>query len=294
MLILSPSGNVASKYVFHTGPSERDLTDTLTAAALKRRWKRIAVLRPSGGKADSTIESFKASAKSAGIEVPFDISYASINYSSMQGAVERLFQIDLQARKDEFQKLVKSARDKAVKDGVPFNPKAVFLPPIVEFDAVFLPDDYRVARHMVRIFKYFGARNVPFIGNQEWRSPALVNPREPLLDGSMFGDVIGRYEDLPTTIRPATIGGAFFADPTQVTATDGGMIGYRAGDIILGVLAVKPSAKLRSDIATRLPALRDSRMTMFQGITAFGPGGASRWPASIFAVSSDQITLLPP
>jgi ABC-type branched-subunit amino acid transport system substrate-binding protein len=73
----------ASKYIFRVGPSEADLARTLALKADHRRWKRIAVLRPSGGKSDGIIAQLQAELKSLNIESTIDVPYASIDYKTI-------------------------------------------------------------------------------------------------------------------------------------------------------------------------------------------------------------------
>src|SRR5690606_24878972 len=98
------------------------------------------------------------------------------------------------------------ARRAAEAQRVPFDPRMVVLKPIVNFDAVLLPDDFRTARHFAKLFKFHQVDKLTMIGNHEWRSPALVEPYDDFLEGSFFADFIGSYAKLPAAVSAPTAG----------------------------------------------------------------------------------------
>src|SRR5690606_8271449 len=98
---------------------------------------------------------------------------------------------------------------------------------IVDVDAVFLPDDFRSVRHFAKLFKYFGVEKLAMIGNHEWRSPALIEPFDEFLEGSIFADFIGSYADIPRPLRVPVMGSPYFIHPENVIGVDFQLIGYR-------------------------------------------------------------------
>lgn len=57
-----------------------------------------------------------------------------------------------------------------------------------EFDAVFIPDSYKVASYLVAAMAQEGIENVVFLGNNRWNNAGLVEMSGQAVDGAVFVD----------------------------------------------------------------------------------------------------------
>lgn len=279
-----------SPYVFRVYPDEKRLAGTLADAADRRAYRRIAVLRPTGGKADKVTEYFKSAATAHGATIVFDLTYTPGNFESMQGVAQQLFQTDASLRADEYRLAYRKARQRAQAEGVAFDPRMVLLKPIINFDAVFLPDDFRSVRHMVKLFKFHMVDHLPVIGNHEWRSPALINPPEDFLDGSIFGDFVGSYAKLPASLGAQTTDSPYFVLPEQVGALDFGYIGYRVGRAAR--LGTQNAATIsRRRIAGVLAGAQSDGTGAFPRGPIFDRERQVNWPTYLFKLDGPSLVL---
>lgn len=290
MTLLTRDRDLVAKddQLFRLYPDEKRLAETLVAGALQRGYKRVAMIRPQGGKSDKLSDHFRKALKERGGAVIHDLVYTPDNFESMSAIGRTLFQTEAAERRDEYRRAYKRARDAATKQGVPFDPRMVVLKPIVDFDAVFLPDDFRTVRHFAKLFKFHMVDKLPMIGNHEWRSPALIQPFDPFLENSIFADFIGSYSKLPSSISAPTLDSPYFVAPQNVVPVDFNLIGYRAGRVAAAVARAKPVN--RKAVRTALVGTGGSDLG-FGSATAFDADRQGAWPTFLFSVQKERVNL---
>ena len=278
-----------SKYVFTLYPDQKHLADTLAAKAAQRGYKRFAVLRPAGGKSDRVAAYFRADVQQQGGQIVNDLIYTPGNFDSMQAVSRQLFKTDPAERADDYRQAMRRARRRAARKHVAFNPRMVVLKPIVDFDCIFIPDDFRTVRHFAKLFKYNQVDHLPLIGDHEWRSPALIDPFDSFLDGSVFADFIGSYTTLPPAVSAPTTISPYFVAADKVAAVDFQLIGYRAARAAR--LALAQPTLPRPHFADALRSLTSHSPAFFGTGPVFDAGRHSRWPTYLFTVSKQGLTL---
>jgi hypothetical protein len=289
MLVLSSEAQVgASRFAFRVFPSEQRLGAALATAAAQRGWKRIAALRPTDGRGDRLLRSFLAGAKERGLEVKVTQPYQPNESGSLDSAVRQIFRIDPRERAQELGQLQREAEKKAKDRGLAFDPRTVILKPIVEVDAILLPDHFRTLRHLTKILAYHGAGRVPLLGPQSWRTSALVDPPEPQLTGSLFVDFMGSYDALPEPLRVP--GDGFFAEPSKAAEADFTSIGLRAGRLTEAAMA---SGENRRNLPYVLQSLANVDSGLFGPGPAFDSTHESRWPLFVFTIKGEKLDVAP-
>ncbi|MCX6112878.1 MAG: ABC transporter substrate-binding protein, partial [Proteobacteria bacterium] len=82
--------------------------------------------------------------------------------------------------------------------------KEVSLPPILSFDAIFIPDDAKTAAQIAPYLPYYDARDVVLLGPNTWNSPQLVSRGGENVEGALFVDGFSgnpKFEEGKTFIR---------------------------------------------------------------------------------------------
>ena len=172
---------------------------------LVRNFRSIAIL--SNSKDSSVAHKFKnyAHKKRLRVETAF---YDSSDFQTMNSAVRRLFQVEEEVvdtedgRKTRFQQMQK-------------------------YDAVFLPDNFKVLVYFNKIFKYFNIESVPMIGMHRWRLPqtqVITNAN------GYFVDFIGNYKSLPAGLNKSP------QDLNAIHAVDLQLLGYRGLNYLVDVV----------------------------------------------------------
>lgn len=278
-----------SPLTYRVYPDEVRLADALAEAAKQRKFTKLAILKPASGKSDELAKLFAAAVKAKGGQIIRELVYTTGNYDSMSQTTKMLFRTDPSERREEFQKAYKDAKKKAEAEKVPFDPRMVLLPPIIDFDAVFLPDDFRTARHFAKLIKYQQVEKMPMIGNHEWRSPALIEPWDDFLEGGIFADFVGSYADVPASIAAPVLGSPYFISPQAVVATDFRLIGYRAGRIA-GMIS-KRRAETRPAVAAMLAEESVPAKDGSSKKPLFGQDRINLWPTYVFSVIKNGVKL---
>ena len=276
-------------YGFQVFPADIHMASSLAFAARHRNFRSIAILSPSSGKSDRLVGAFAEKAKSLGIHIEKIVKYTAEDFESMELAVKDISGTSIGDRLEEYTALYKAARDKAQQLGQRFNPKLVVLPPQLRVDAIMIPDNFRMVRHFVKLFKYHGVDELPLIGNHEWRSSGLIVPWDPFLADAMFVDYLGPYDHLPAGVRPPALLSPNFAQSSEAVQIDYRLVGYRAGLISTAVMSNASSKRFM--IARQLYALRGDD-TYFSKARVFSKARIGWWPTVVFSLSRKGLHVL--
>lgn len=279
-----------SQFAFRIYPDEQRLAETLANTAKQRNWHKIAVLKPAGGKSDAITRYFAQALASQGGEVTATLTYTAGDFDSMSAAVRQLFQTDPSKRRDEYQEAYRTAREQAEQSGLPFDPRSIILKPIVEVDAVFLPDDFRTARHFAKLIKFQRVDRLPLIGNHEWRSPGLLEAFDELFEGAIFADFIGSYARIPASIAAPIAGSPYFINPQAVVPTDFRLIGYRTAKVASQM--TQQNAYNRLQLGRHMQSLTQKNLdTSKNDSHIFAADRNILWPTYVFNVHKNGLTL---
>lgn len=284
-------GAKRSRFAFTVFPSEMKLAQKMAQYLTQKNYKKIAILRPARNDAVNFSNNVARLVKKAGIDASIQWVYFSSDYASLEDAVKRLFKIDRKLREKEFKDLYEKMKKEAEDKKIPFNPNQVILPPLVEVDAVIIPDNFRIVRHIAKIMQFHGVRSLPLVGHQQWRAPELVEPTDPFLNGAVFVDYIGRYDQLPDVL---TGGGnsenPFFIASGEANKLDYRLVGYRAAHIMLTLLHSEPQK--RYGIADKLMKFEMPAQGPFANGAVFTPQRMSQWPAFMLKVQERSLQMV--
>jgi branched-chain amino acid transport system substrate-binding protein len=68
------------------------------------------------------------------------------------------------------------------------SPPDDLLPPVVDFDAIFIPDNTRAVGQVAPMLTYLDIQKTTLIGTNLWNTPSLVQRGQNLVEGSLFVD----------------------------------------------------------------------------------------------------------
>lgn len=288
-LILSQDSDPNSVFdqSFYLAPSREDFAEQMARAASESNAKRIVVLYPNvrvNPLAKTLLRSLRETPATS-----YGIGYNPRDYQSMETVARELFHIDDPSRNEELEALVEEKKVAAEELGLPFDPRTVMLPPVIDIDAVFILDNFRVVRHFVKIFKYFGVNDLKIFGNQQWRAPELVSPPEEALTGANFFDFIGSYERLPYGMKAPIFASEFFTVPSMVQSIDRKIIARHAFQIAKKVLTDNQTA--RHELHHSIRNLEAIDSDFFGTGPVFNAAQSSRWPTFVFQLGQGFIQL---
>jgi ABC-type branched-subunit amino acid transport system substrate-binding protein/outer membrane protein assembly factor BamD (BamD/ComL family) len=169
-------------------------------ASEKLNASRFAMIFPRDDFGKGFAEAFYASVEKIGgtftaIEsYPIDQKDFRKNIENMVGlgnVLDARWKEKEQLLKDTEQKLKRPLKDKEKKD--------LKLPPIVDFDVVFIPDSYKAIGQIAPLFAYYDIANVSLLGPSTWNSPQVLQRAGQFLDKAIVVDFFSKNSQNGTT-----------------------------------------------------------------------------------------------
>lgn len=260
-----------TKHAFKLYPNKANYAFEMLKELRKRNIKRIAILTPRRYKSAKFIQDMKKVFKAAKIQIIHDVQFDSTNYDTMDMACREIFVIDRYRRRGEYNAIYRKEKRKAAAQGFKLNKKLVFLPAQVNFDAIFIPDNFKIVNHFVKLFQYYKARRITLFGTHEWRSSELVETNKRFLNGSFFVDFV----DSPEKYNESRLS----------TTLDYKLMGYYSG--IVGNKALIRTKSNRDLVTKKLKTMKFNKKENAFRRQEFN------WPAYAFEIQKDKILPTP-
>jgi ABC-type branched-subunit amino acid transport system substrate-binding protein len=296
VLILNSKSEMikSNRFAFQVYPLQSQLSKSIVEILKAKAISRVAIFRPASGKANLLIDDLRKNFDSEGITLTDNLGYVEGDFDSMELAVKKVAGIDYVARQSEYDQAFKRAKKAAQENDSQFDPRTIILPSLVQTEAVIIPDNFRIVKHFVNLFKYHGVDRIQLIGNHEWRSQELLKPWDSFLQGAVFVDFIGTYDKLPRGIRMQFGDSPFFVQPELAGQLDFRLIGYHSAQIVLRI-PLKLGLR-KKDLVADLFRLKGND-GFYSPQNIFSQNRASEWPTYHFMVSDQglmQQNFVPP
>jgi branched-chain amino acid transport system substrate-binding protein len=195
IVTLSQSGDpqLAGDYVFNGFLTLEQQVNALLDQAMGTLGKtKFAVMLPANSYGESTRDLFAAGVEKRGGVVVRVVSYDE-NSTDFRKKAQELAAKDYKARAGELARIRREYEAKGQ------DPSKATLPPIVEFDAIFIPDNYRRVRLLTSALAYEefavgsfrpfrGASPMLLLGLNGWNNSALAEGGGQYVEGAIFVD----------------------------------------------------------------------------------------------------------
>ncbi|NDD93193.1 hypothetical protein EBZ37_14075, partial [bacterium] len=171
-------------------------------AVQKRKQKRFAILYPQDRLGEVAADFFWTAAESAGAEIRAISSY-SLEETDFRRSIDELTgTLYPEARQREQFALDKTFAETAKGRRKRGDHGAARLPPIVDFEAIFIPDVSKTAGQILPMFAYRDVEHVEFLGTSLWNSEEMTQVSQKQTDGRVFFvDVFSNREGPGTLAR---------------------------------------------------------------------------------------------
>ena len=261
LISLSRHIGAKSPFVFQAGLTLKLQAEQIANYAIKiMGLHKFAILYPDSKMGQESSLSFWDAVDSLGGEIVGVESYMP-DETDFRKSVDKLSGLYYtEARQKDLDDLAKQREENHIRKRTPRTDKYYHLRPIVDYDAVFIPADPKVASEIIPTFAYREVNNVRFLGVAAWNTPELVERAQDYAENALFteafssqpppsGEGIGRQflDKYKST---------YGAEPTEIDA-----LGYDAANLLEYVLSMS-NASSRSDIRDKLAAIKN-----FQGVT---------------------------
>lgn len=290
----SAEGLSAGDHVFRGYLSvDQQVAALLDEAMGVRAMQRFAILHPQNAFGESAAAAFEAAVTARGGAVVFKQSYApdQKDYTAVAKAFGRK---DFKARAGEFARI----RNDIVAHGG--DPKKATLPPVVDYDALFIPEKYQATALLASAlaFEEFPVggfrphrepKGVMLLGLNAWNNDDLARRAQRYVEGSMLVDAFDADSQDPAVVdfvtawkaRTGAVPGVIEAIGydtgrlvTSAVAAGGGLEGLRAAQVAAPVAGTSGVGADRQ-VTRRLRVLSLSE----EGVVPMPPPEPSEPPA---------------
>lgn len=207
--------------------------------------------------------------------------------TDFRGPIKRLvgtYYID--DRRTEYKNRVTDWFKKQKKVSARQQPPDDLLPPVIDFDAIFIPDSPKALGQIAPMLAYQGIANVRLLGTNVWNTADFVRRGQKNVDNAMFID-----SNMTTDVKFKD--SKFFTEYKKVFGEDPGVFeaqGYETG-VLLRKL-INSGERTRVGLASALSGLRE-----FQGVSGpmtMNPNRELVRPLTPFVVKDSAITAWSP
>jgi len=259
-LASKPGVSGQGPYVFQNALTPKvQLEHLVRYTVAEQGMRRFAILAPDNAFGRDMANEFWSQVENQGGKV-VGVEFYQPNETDFQDQVKSLVGLkDLRFRKTEWTAIQEFIREQKLKTGK--EPK-IKLKPIIDFEAVFMPDSPKTVASIAANLAYFDINDVALLGTTEWNSDQLYKRGGRFVEKALF----------PGVMNPVTRSAsqrefmrnyqeAFGATPDLLAAQ-----GYEAMELISVGIQKSQSAN-RAELARQIAAIQNLEAPI--GITSF-------------------------
>jgi ABC-type branched-subunit amino acid transport system substrate-binding protein len=277
------------EYVFRIGLTPGDQAGALARfCAEQRACKRFAILYPEDEYGTSFKNSFWDAVEANGGSVVAIESYTP-GTVDWQTEIKQLVGLEplspgQSALVKERDKLRRNAVQNAAKLAAP---ELQGLPPYVDFDAIFIPDDAASVGLILPQLRFFDVRDVVYLGGSGWNDPALVKIAAREATRAVFTDEFFAGSARPEVVEFVRSYAATYGVSPDAYAAEG-----RDAATVLRAAIAEVGGSDGDALHDRLLALPP--ISGVTGLESFDPKGGARKSLEFLTVRGDAITAITP
>ncbi len=258
MVTLTRYPGVQSEYVFPAGLTIRSQAYQAAKFAVDRMgMKRIAIAFPREKAGEESMHHFWDAAEAEGASIVSAESYAS-GETDFRAIVDKLSGLAYpDSRQREIDELEKKREELKITKRTRKTEQYFALKPLVDYEAVFIPEEPKTAGQLMPTFAYRDVEKVKFIGTASWNSPELFSRARNAVDNAYFVDAFDpNSTDTKTRQFVEAFRANYAVEPSPLDA-----LAFDAGLLIRET--IPPGVEIsRNDARDRLKNIRG-----FQGVT---------------------------
>ena len=241
-----------NSFIFEAGLTQKMQASEMARYAVEKlQLKKFAILHPQEKLGIQASEAFWDTIERLGGSIVGVEAYTpgETDFRQIVDKISGLHYKD--ARKHELDLLAQERIANNIKKRTRKTEKFYQLKPIVDYQAIFLPDEASVSTQIMPMFAYRDIESVTFLGMASWNTPQLVQRAGSYSEGAYFVDLWMENRSLETMKgwdhRPDTLE----------------ILAYDAATLLKNTLQQLPPHYSRSELKQKLQALPET-----QGLTA--------------------------
>ncbi|MBI2712770.1 MAG: penicillin-binding protein activator, partial [Bdellovibrio sp.] len=245
-------------FVFQAGLTQQIQAFEIARFAIeKMNLKKFAILTPNDKMGQEIAQFFWDAVETLGGKVVGSESY-NVGETDFRQPVDKLSGLFYtNARQRELDQKAKDRDELKIKKRTRRTEQYFALHPIVDYDAVFIPDEAKVAGQIIPTFAYRDVEKVRFLGTAAWNSPEFINRTQSQAEDAAFVEAF--YPDNMSPTAKKFIDGyrkTFDQEPGSIEA-----LSFDAGSLLKQILTESPIMG-RAELRNRLRETKG-----FSGVT---------------------------
>lgn len=230
---------LASHLFFCSISSQNQVSQLVNYAMGTKGYQKFAVIAPSNKPGEELSQIFRDQVTAANGQI-VHLEYYDPNVTDFRAPVDKILSLTHPEKRVEEQKAL-AAKRKELKITRKTTRTAQYynLPPIVDFDAVFIADEAKTAGQIIPTFTYRDAKNLKYLGITTWNSSQLIQRAGDQAEDAIFPVAFN-------TINASADTKAFYDLYTNTYNTTPGeldAIAFDAASLLLKGLKNSPSSR---------------------------------------------------
>ena len=177
---------LASHLFFCSISTKDQVSQTVHYAMGTKGYQKFAVIAPSNKPGEEMVQTFKAEVLARNGDV-VHTEYYDPNVTDFRSPVDKILSLSHPEKRVEEQKaLAEKRKELNITHKTTRTAQYYNLPPIVDFDAVFIADEAKTAGQIIPTFTYRDAKNLKYLGITSWNSPQLTQRAQDQVDDAIF------------------------------------------------------------------------------------------------------------
>lgn len=268
--------------------SQMQVQRLVDVAMAKLGFKSFAILFPNDAYGTEYANLFWDEVKARGGQIAAAQPYDP-KETDFRGHIQRLVgNFYLEDRAEEYRLRLKAWQEKNPRRSARQAPPSIeeILPPIIDFDAVFIPDSVRAVGQIAPMLAYNDINRIRLLGTNLWNSPNLVNRGQKFVENAVFVD--GFLNTDPTFLNSE-----FHANFKTTFGEDPGLMemqGYDSALILRQLVA--GGASTRTSLQQRMSSLQNFPGAL--GPLSVTPEREIRRPVTMLTIKDGKITQFEP
>jgi outer membrane PBP1 activator LpoA protein len=240
LITLAQVQSPMASHLFFCSVSNKDqVLQTVQYGMSEKGFRKFAVLAPSNKPGEEMAQAFKDEVLARNGEIAH-FEFYEPNITDFRAAVDKVLSLaHPEKRSEELKALEEKRRELNITRKTTRTAQYYNLPPIVDFDAVFIADDAKTAGQIIPTFTYRDAKNLKFIGISSWNSSQLVQRAQDQAEDAIFPVAFN-------TIKPSVDTKLFFDLYTTNYSTAPGeldALAFDAASLTIQALSGGPSTR---------------------------------------------------
>jgi ABC-type branched-subunit amino acid transport system substrate-binding protein len=177
---------LATHLFFCSISTQDQVSQTVNYTMGSKGYSKFAIIAPSNKPGEEMAQTFKNEVLARNGEVIHQEFYDP-NITDFRASVDKILSLDHPEKRVEEQKeLAKKRKELKITRKTTRTAQYYNLPPIVDFDAVFIADEAKTAGQIIPTFTYRDAKNLKYIGITSWNSSQLVQRAQEQAEDAIF------------------------------------------------------------------------------------------------------------